>query len=110
MLTLACTREELLPIIGFIKSVLLVIQILIPIGLIILGTIDLGKAVIASKEDEIKKNQQTLIKRALAAVLVFLLATIVTFLMAFVGGTTWKDCWAANQCQNGVDPITGACR
>jgi len=107
---LECTREELLPIIGFIKSVLLVIQILIPIGLIILGTIDLGKAVIASKEDEIKKNQQTLVKRALAAVLVFLLATIVTFLMAFVGGETWKDCWASNQCQNGVDPITGECR
>ncbi|MDD2496468.1 MAG: hypothetical protein PHE29_14925 [Tissierellia bacterium] len=109
MLTLACTRPELLPIIGFIKSILMVIQILIPIGLIILGTIDLGKAVIASKEDEIKKNQQTLVKRALAAVLVFLLATIVTFLMGFVGGKTWTECWTEANCPNGVDPISGKC-
>ncbi|MDD2181695.1 MAG: hypothetical protein PHW32_04945 [Bacilli bacterium] len=109
MLVGACTNEELLPIIGFIKSILLVIQILIPIGLIVLGTIDLGKAVIASKEDEIKKNQQTLVKRALAAVLVFLLATIVTFLMGFVGGKTWKACWAEGDCPNGVDPISGIC-
>lgn len=110
MLTLVCSNESLLPIIGFIKSVLLVIQIIIPIGLIIYGTIDLGKAVIASKEDEIKKNQQVLIKRAIAAVLVFLVATIVTFLMGFVGGDTWKDCWQNASCPNGVDPITGVCR
>jgi hypothetical protein len=109
VLLLACQRQDLIPIIGFIKTILMVIQILIPIGLIVLGTIDLGKAVIASKEDEIKKNQQILIKRAIAAVLVFLLATIVTFLMSFVGGKTWTDCWIEGSCPSGVDPITGKC-
>lgn len=111
MLILECTQDELLPLIGFIKSLLMVIQIAIPIGLIIYGTIDLGKAVIASKEDDIKKHQQTLLKRAIAAVIVFLVTTIVTFAMGFVGGDAWKECWdeAGKNCKNGIDPVSGDC-
>lgn len=106
-----CNNDGLLSIIGIIKAVLGVIQILIPIGLIVYGTIDLGKAVIASKEDEIKKNQKVLITRAIAAVLVFLVATIVVFLMGFIGTNEWKQCWsAARDCSQGVDPISGECR
>ena len=37
--------------------VLLAFKIVIPILLIIFGMLDLGKAVIASKDDEIKKQQ-----------------------------------------------------
>ena len=36
------------------------------------GMLDLGKAVMAQKEDEIKKSQQTLLKRIIAAAVVFL--------------------------------------
>ncbi|MDD2470182.1 MAG: hypothetical protein PHI22_04570, partial [Bacilli bacterium] len=105
-----CT-EELKPIVGFIKSILQIIQILIPIGLIVLGTIDLGKAVIASKEEEIKKNQMVLLKRAIAAVLVFLVATLAGFVIGFVGNDQWKTCWrGATQCEYGFDPVTGGCR
>ena len=48
-----------------------IILIGVPILLVILGMIDLGKAVTAQKEDEIKKNQQLFFKRVIAAVLVF---------------------------------------
>jgi len=109
--TITCDNEGLLSIIGIIRAILGIIQILIPIGLIVFGTIDLGKAVIASKEDEIKKNQKVLITRAIAAVLVFLVVTIVTFLMGFVGGESWNNCWKlATDCSSGVDPISGECR
>ncbi len=64
--------------------VLLVFKVAIPILLIIFGIIDLGKAVIASKEDEIKKATSSLIRRAIAAVVIFLLPTIVTFVMGIV--------------------------
>jgi hypothetical protein len=49
-------------------------------------------------------------KRALAAVLVFLLTTIVIFVTGFVGGTAWKSCWQEPgvQCSR-IDPITGIC-
>jgi len=81
------------PIITLLKNVVRLIQWAIPIGLILFGLLDLGKAVIASKEDEIKKAQGTLIKRVLYAVIVFLIVTIVYFVMGMVGSNDWKKCW-----------------
>ncbi len=70
-------------IIGY---VMLVFRIAIPILLIIYGALDLGKAVIASKDDEIKKATKGLTMRAIAAVVIFLLPTIVTFIFGIVTG------------------------
>jgi len=108
MLILTCT-DGLGPIIGFIKSALTLVQIFIPIALIVWGTIDLGKAVIASDEKAIKSNQQILVKRAISALLVFLVATIVSVLMGFVGNDDWQDCWrGAAKCKE-PNLITGEC-
>lgn len=52
------------------------IQVVVPILLIIWGMLDLGKAVMAQKEDEIKKGQQTFTKRVIAAILVFFVVAI----------------------------------
>lgn len=52
------------------------IQVVVPILLIVWGMLDLGKAVMAQKEDEIKKGQQTFVKRIVAAVLVFFVVAI----------------------------------
>ena len=68
--------------------VLLVFKIVIPLLLIIFGMLDLGKAVIASKEDEIKKATGSLVRRAIAAVIIFLLPTIISFIIGIVGGFT----------------------
>jgi len=73
--------------------ILKVIQWVVPIILILLGTIDLVKAVIAGKEDDIKKNQTALIKRIIAAVIVFLVPLIVGILMGMIGQKDWKTCW-----------------
>lgn len=64
--------------------VLLVFKIAVPLLLIIFGMIDLGKAVIASKEDEIKKATGSLVRRAIAAVVIFLLPTVISFIMGLV--------------------------
>lgn len=73
----------------------------VPILLIIFGMLDLGKAVIAGKEDEMKKSQGALIKRFIYAVAVFLVITLVTFVMKLVGDAdadagadSWSSCWA----------------
>ena len=60
------------------------IQIIVPILLIIWGMLDLGKAVMAQKDDEIKKGQQTFIKRLIAAAIVFFVIAIVKMLISFV--------------------------
>jgi hypothetical protein len=108
ILTNVCS-EELKTLVGIVKAVLQIIQIVIPIGLIVWGTLDLGKAVIASKEDDIKKAQQLLIKRAITAVLVFLVSAIVMFLMGFVGNVGWKTCWNEASGCDSYNPLTGAC-
>ena len=89
-----------------IYNVLKIFWILIPIGLIIYGTIDLGKAVIASDEKEVKAAQTRLIKRFIYAALVFFIPMFVTIVMNLVSAQvgdsndpnstdteSWADCW-----------------
>ena len=95
-----CNNTDLLSIIGIAKTVLRVLQIGIPIILLIFGTIDMGKAVMAGDEKEIKAATNILIKRAVAAVIVFLLFMVVSVITGWVGGTEWKECWAAARNSN----------
>jgi amino acid transporter len=67
-----------------VTTVINIIKIAIPILLIIFGMLDLGKAVTAQKEDEIKKGQQTFMKRAIAAIIVFLVVAIVQLLVGLL--------------------------
>ena len=54
-----------------VHTIVLIIKIAVPVLLVIFGSIDLLKGVIAAKEDEIKKGQQVFIKRLIAGALVF---------------------------------------
>ena len=97
--------DDLAPIIRFVKyGVFPIIQWGIPILLILFGTIDLGKAVIAGKEDEMKNAQKMLIKRVLYAVLVFFVIPLVSLVFNLfrnsgtsddldVEPSNWSDCW-----------------
>ena len=92
---------DLAPVIRLVKSFVKLIQFGIPIMLILFGMIDLGKAVISSKEDEMKKAQGTLLRRFIYAVAVFLVVTLVMFVMNMVSDSqakgadtsSWKNCW-----------------
>ena len=62
----------LLPVVQFIRrGIFPIIQIGIPIILIIMGSIDLGKAVMSSDDKEIKGATSKLIKRVIMAVAIF---------------------------------------
>ena len=69
-----------------VSTVVMLIKIIVPILLIIFGMLDLAKAVIASKEDEIKKAQMTFVKRLIAAVIVFFVVSLVQIVVRFVSG------------------------
>ena len=98
-----CTESGLLPVLGIVKDVIRLLQIGIPIILILMGTIDLGKAVISSKDEEMKKAQGILIKRIIYAVAVFLVFFIVNLVMTIVSDNAgknvnnntkdWRTCW-----------------
>lgn len=67
-----------------IGTIINLIKIAVPILLIIFGMLDLGKAVMAQKEDEIKKGQQMFVKRLIAAAIVFFVVVIVQFAINLV--------------------------
>ncbi len=71
-----------------VSTVVFGIQVFVPVALIILGMLDFGKAVMAQKEDEIKKGQQTFIKRLIAAALVFFVVAITTLVVDLAAGDT----------------------
>ena len=83
---------ELQPVLRIVGIVVWGIKVIVPIILIIIGMIDMAKAVTEKKEDDIKAAQQKLIKRAIAAVLVFLVATIVGILMQIIGSDEYEKC------------------
>ena len=69
-----------------VSLIITVIQYAVPLLLIIWGMLDLGKAVIASKEDEIKKGQQTFIKRIVAPIIVFFVIAVTKLVVNIATG------------------------
>jgi hypothetical protein len=100
-----CRNQDLLSLVGIAKMILKILQIAIPIALLIFGTLDLGKAVMAGDEKEIKGATNILIKRVVAAVAVFLLILIVSVVTGWVGGDEWKACWGAASNKPVVNPL-----
>ena len=66
--------DDLDQVILLLKNVIKLLQWGIPMVLILFGMLDLGKAVMAGKEDEMKKAQGTLIKRCVYAIIIFFVA------------------------------------
>lgn len=64
------------------SAVVSIIQWVIPVVLIVLGMIDLGKAVTSNDEKQMKEAQKTLIKRVIYAVLVLFIVAIVRFVFS----------------------------
>ncbi len=91
------------PIVTVVKGLFNIIKIFIPIALLIMGVIDLSKAVLASDDKEIKAAQGKFVKRAIAAVAVFFAFTLVDAVMGLVGQgddsgdtTSWSQCWESS--------------
>ena len=88
------------------STVVDLIKIGVPVLLIIFGMLDLGKAVIAQKEDEIKRSQTIFLKRLLSAALVFFVFLIMEVVFNLVASgenpTIWDcvNCFINNHCES----------
>ena len=103
-----CPYEKtsaLMQIIGIAKAVVTVLQIIVPIALIVWGTIDIGKSVIAGDEKKIKEAQKPFVKRIIAAIIVFCIPFLVNLILNFVSKGTWYACWG--QANGKVDTNNG---
>lgn len=76
-------------VLGFIGWILTVFKIAIPLLIIGYGMFDLGKAVVGSKDDDIKVASKRLMYRAIAGVLIFFVPTVVMWLFGTING--YKD-------------------
>lgn len=96
--------DDVLP--NAVSTIINIMKVVIPIMVVVFGLLDLGKAVMQQKEDDIKKSQGLLVKRLIIAVLVFFVVSLVQFLVSLVGGTDpdnnkfWDcfDCFVNNDC------------
>ena len=73
-LDIMCVGTALPDFVGYFVSLIYVaIRIGVPILLILVGMFDMGKAIVAKKEEDVKKAQGLLIKKLIVGVIVFLL-------------------------------------
>ena len=75
-------QESVQNVLSFIYSLLDIIKFIIPIILIIVTTIDITKKIIDPNE---KEGQQKIIRRAIAAVIIFFLPTIINMFFDMIG-------------------------
>lgn len=92
-----CENPGTLKIILFIKQLMYFVFIVIPIGLILMITIDLFKNIMSPKDENDKKNTSKAIKRIINCILLFLVPNIInlTIDLTKTAGVTipYTQCW-----------------
>ena len=84
-------------ILQFVGYVLTLFKVAIPLIIIIYGILDFGKAVVASKDDEIKTSAKRLLIRAISGVAIFFVPSVVMWLFGTItaytqGSTGFENC------------------
>ncbi len=83
----------LTPVWTIVGYVIFAIKIVVPLLLIVTGMLTLAQAVMKKEEKDIKAAQNLLIKKIIAAVLVFFVITIVTLVVGLVyQDGDWNEC------------------
>lgn len=75
-----CDTEAFLRTMKIVNIAMTIIKIIVPITIIIMGMVDLGKVVMSGKDDEIKKSTSLLARRLIAGIIIFLLPTLLDFI------------------------------
>ena len=91
-----CTNAKLLWIIQLLRIIIRIIAIAAPFALIIFGSLDFFKAVIAGDEKEMKAKRKPFVGRLVAAIIILLMPTIVNIIMktlASNSNNTFATCW-----------------
>lgn len=83
-------------------NILLAAKVIIPIILIVLGTIDFAKAVINDKDDNLSTAAKTFLRRIVIGILIFFIPTIVYVIFNTIASAaeTMESAKACNVCLN----------
>lgn len=115
--TFCADTHEMLGLVGW---ALTIFKIAIPFIIIALGLIDLGKAAVSSKPEEIKKSATSLAWRFVGGIAIFFVPTIVMLVFGFVsrfgdaqGNVDFDVCYKcitapwATECKDAQSTIAG---
>lgn len=83
-------------IISLFRVVIRIISIAAPFALIIFGSLDFFKAIIAGDEKEMKAKRKPFVGRLVAAIIILLMPTIINLIMKVVAQRSQSDfvqCW-----------------
>jgi len=72
----------------YTKMIYNAIRIIAPLLLIIIGMFDLAKAVTSKSEEDVKKAQKLLVKKAIAGLLVFFMFSFVSWMLTILSSTS----------------------
>ena len=89
-----CQEKGVLKSLRFLGYLLLVVKIVIPILLIIFGTLDFSKALMSSDNDAMQKSTKSLVTRVIAGIIIFFIPTIVNFVftLAKSDNSSFENC------------------
>ncbi|MBR3199281.1 MAG: hypothetical protein IKG27_04630 [Bacilli bacterium] len=73
---------------GLTSTIIFIIKVVVPVLLVLWGMLDFAKAIIGQDEDKIKAGQKKFIQRLIAAIIVFLVTTVVSLVVKTVGNVT----------------------
>ena len=86
-----CSSPALSSVLPVVKTILLIIQIVVPVTLLVASTIELVKL---SINPEDKDGFRKILNKVIAAIIVFILPVLMNVIMGVVGeSTTFSDCW-----------------
>lgn len=93
-----CDNNNLVWIIQVLRIIIRIISIAAPFALIIFGSLDFFKAIIAGDEKEMKAKRKPFVGRLIAAIIILLMPTIVNLVMRTIAKNANNDfasCWTA---------------
>ena len=96
-----CSDVKIIPILAAAKFVIRIIQIAVPFALVIWGSLDWFKALIAGDEKEMKAKRKPFISRLVAAIVILVLPWLVELIASQIAGDRADSFW---KCYHNVEP------
>ena len=95
--TIGVCEQNTLFIFQIARFVITILQILVPFALIVWGSLDFFKAVIAGDEKEMKAKRKPFVSRLVSALVILILPAIVNLVVAQMADkndyNTFSTCW-----------------
>lgn len=126
MFILNCTETvqmccDIRPFLKIIRLVISIIQWSVPLLLLVLGTIDMFKAIVSGDEKATKESQSTFFKRLMYGVIIFLVPFLISLILNLVSDNiikddsdltsaeAWVECWTSSANDSDMDSYCSQC-